>query len=266
MTRAWGREGDLKLVCWGGLNLYPHAHFDEAGPLLAERFHLHVTAVEPPGWTSPPVEPDGYRPSALAASVAPLLAPRGVFVGWSWGATIAAHLGALAPLELAAVVLLDAGYTDLQDDRRFSERSLDELREEFRAVPARFDSWDAYLEVARTRVRTWRPALEERARAAMREEDGAVVPLAESDTIAAAFHGVALEPPSAVLAEIRCPVLLVTASDTVANLGERPLERFRAAVPHAEVVQLDSSHDVLADALEPTLDAVGDFVVRNARA
>jgi pimeloyl-ACP methyl ester carboxylesterase len=223
-----------------------------------------MQAVEPPGWTSPPLEPDGYLPSALAELVRPLLAPRAVFLGWSWGATIGAHLGALAPAELAALVLLDAGYTDFQDQPGFEERSLDELRQEFRTTAPRFDSWDACLEAARARPRTWRPALEARARAGMREEDGAIVQLVAPDTGAAALYGVAVEPPSAVLAGIRCPVLLVVASETVANLGERPLERFREAVPHAEVIALDSGHDVLADALEPTLEAVGDFVTRVA--
>jgi pimeloyl-ACP methyl ester carboxylesterase len=243
----------------------PHAHYDEAGPLLAERFGLHVQAVEPPGWTSPPLEPEAYRPSALAALVTPLLAPRAVFVGWSWGATIGAHLGALAPAELVALVLLDAGYTDLQDEPRFQERSLDDLREEFRAGALRFDSWDAYLEAARARPRVWRPALEARARAGMREEDGAVVQLVDPDTGAAAFYGVAVEPPSEVLARIRCPVLLVVATEMVEQLGERPLERFRTALPQTEVVTLDSGHDLLADAFDETVDAVGAFVMRAAR-
>lgn len=162
-------------------------------------------------------------------------------------------------------MLLDAGYTDLQDDPRFEVRSLDELRQEFRAAALRFDSWDAYLEAARARPRTWRPALEARARAGMREEDGAVVQVVDPGTGAAAFHGVAAEPPSAVLADISCPVLLVVATETVANLGERPLQRFSAAIPHGEVVTLDSGHDLLADARDETLDAVGDFVARAAR-
>jgi pimeloyl-ACP methyl ester carboxylesterase len=230
--------------------------------LLAERFGLHVQAVEPPGWTSPSLAPEDYRPSALAGFVAPLLPPRATFVGWSWGATIAAHLGAQAPDGLAALVLLDAGYSDAQDDPRFQERTVDELREGLSGAAVRYDTWDDYLEDARGRTRTWRPALEARARAAMREDDGAVVPLVAVDTLATAFHGVAVEPPSAVLAGIRSPVLLIAATETLAALGDGPLERFRAAVPHAEVVTLDSGHDLLADALEPTLDAVGDFVTR----
>jgi len=98
----------------------------------------------------------------------------------------------------------------------------------------------------------------------MREDEGALVPLVASDTIAAAFHGVAIEPPSAVLAGIRCPVLLIAASEMVAELGQQPLDRFRVAVPQAEVMELDSGHDLLVDALEPTLTAVGDFAARNA--
>jgi pimeloyl-ACP methyl ester carboxylesterase len=262
LTREWGRDGDAKVVCWGGLNLSAHAHYDEAAPILAQRFGLHVQAVEPPGWTSPPLAPEGYRPSSLGALLPPLLAPRGVFLGWSWGATIGAHLGALGPEALAGLVLLDAGYTDLQDEPRFRERSLDELRDELQAATVRFESWEAYLDAARARARTWRPALEARARAAMCEEDGAVVPLVAPDTLAAGLHGVAVERPSAALGAVRCPLLLVVASETVAQLGEKPLERFRAAVPRAEVITIDSSHDVLADALEPTLDAVGGFVTR----
>jgi pimeloyl-ACP methyl ester carboxylesterase len=228
--------------------------------MLAERFGVHVQAVEPPGWTSPPLTPEGYRPSALARLVAPLLAPRSVFLGWSWGGTIAAHVGALAPEGLAALVLLDAGFTDLQDEPRFSDRSLEELEAEFRASPVRFDSWDDYLTVARERVRTWRPPLEARARAAMREDGGAIVPLVAPETLAAAFHGVAEERPSVALREIRCPVLLVVAEETLAQLGDAPLRRFGSAVPDAEVVALDSSHDLLADALDETVAAVGTFV------
>ena len=259
-TRGWGREGDPRVVCWPGLNLSAHAHFHEAGPLLAERFGLHVVAVEPPGWTTAPLAAEEYRPAALARLVAPLLEPRGVFLGWSWGATIGAHLGALAPTGLAALVLLDAGYTDLQDEPGFRELSLGELRAQFSDF-----SWDEHVAAARARTRSWRPALEARARAAVREQgDGSLVPLVAADTLAAAFQGVAADRPSAALPGVRCPVLLVVASDTVERLGEAPLDRFRAAVSHAEIVTLDSSHDLLADALEPTLAAVGEFMAKVA--
>ena len=253
--REWGTQSEQRVVCWGGLNFSPHAHFDELGPLLADRAGAHVLAIEPPGWTTPPLAADEYRPAALARRAARFLAPRGVFLGWSWGATIGAHVGALAPPGLEALVLLDAGYTDLQDDPDFSKPALEDLRAQLEAF-----SWDDFLAASQARARSWRQALEARARAAVRAEDGALVPVVSADALAASLNGVAAEPPSAVLAGIHCPVLLVAATETLARLGEAPLNRFRAAVPHAEVVRLDSSHDVLADALEPTLVAVVDFL------
>ena len=57
-------------------------------------------------------------------------------------------------------------------------------------------------------------------------------------------------------------MLLVAATETLERLGREPLERFRAAVPHGEVVTVESGHDLLADALDETVAAVGDFVVR----
>jgi len=65
-VREWGHGGDRRVVCWPGLNLPAHAHFDEAAPLLAERFALHVQVVEPPGWTSPPLAAEDDRPTTLA--------------------------------------------------------------------------------------------------------------------------------------------------------------------------------------------------------
>jgi pimeloyl-ACP methyl ester carboxylesterase len=264
-VRTWGKDGDPRVVCWPGLNLYAHAHFDEAGPVWAAQHGLHVIAVEPPGWTSRPLPPDDYLPSALALSAAELLGDGAAFVGWSWGATIGVHLGALAPPGLRALVLLDAGYTDAQDAPDFKERSLDELLSVVRAQDMRFESWDRYLDSARARVGTWRPALEARARAGVREEDGWIVPLLGPEAFAAAGYGVALERPSEALHELRCPVLLVAATATLARLGDGPLERFRDRVPHAEVATVESGHDLLADALGETVDLVGSFLAKTVR-
>jgi pimeloyl-ACP methyl ester carboxylesterase len=261
-VRRWGNDDDPTVVCWPGLNLYAHAQFDEAGPVWAERHGLQVRAVEPPGWTSPPLPAEGYGPRALARLVAPLVAADAAFLGWSWGASIGVHLAALAPPGLRALVLVDAGYTDLQDDPEFQERSIDELLGDLGADEFRFESWDAYLEAARGRVAAWRPALEARARAAMREEDGWIVPRLAPEAFAAALYGVAVERPSEALADIRCPVLLVAATGTLARLGEGPLDRFRDRVPHAEVVTVEGGHDLLADAPEETAELVGSFLAR----
>jgi hypothetical protein len=148
---------------------------------------------------------------------------------------------------------------DVQDQPGFRDRSLEELDAEVRASQAGF-GWDDYLANARGRVRSWRPALEARARAGMHDDGDAIAPLVAPETLAAAFHGVTEERPSVVLGDIRCPVLLVAAEETLAQLGDAPLQRFRAALPDADVVTLASSHDLLADALEETVAAVGAFV------
>jgi hypothetical protein len=55
----------------------------------------------------------------------------------------------------------------------------------------------------------------------------------------------------------KLPILLVTAShnDTAA---ER--DRFRRSVPHAEVRELESGHDLLADAPDETIALVSEWV------
>jgi pimeloyl-ACP methyl ester carboxylesterase len=76
------------------------------------------------------------------------------------------------------------------------------------------------------------------------------------------------ERPSETLARVaaaRLPLLLIVASDTVAtDHGRRALERFRSEVASAEIVELDSGHDLLADAPEKTIDLVARFLTATA--
>jgi pimeloyl-ACP methyl ester carboxylesterase len=261
IVHGWGRAGDPAVVCWPGLSVHAHAHFDEAGPLLAERYGLNVLAVEPPGWTSPAPAAEEYRPSVLAQRALEQV-DSGAFVGWSWGGSIGAHVGALGSERLTGLVLLDAGFTDLQDAPDFEQRGFKDVLAGLRAEEFRFDSWESYFDFARGRVRGWRPQLEARARAAMREEDGWIVPRAAPEAFAGAWVGVAAERPSEALSRIRCPVLVVAATETLERFGEGPLERFRVRVPHAEIVTVESGHDLLADALVQTIDVVGEIMLR----
>jgi pimeloyl-ACP methyl ester carboxylesterase len=241
----------------------------EAGPVWAERYGLRVLAVEPAGWATPALAPEEYRPTALARRIVEQLneldLDRVAYVGRSWGASIGCHLAATAPDRLDALVLLDAGFTDFQDSPRFQgEQDLATMTAEAiaRAVP--FDSWDSYLDSVRPLVRSWRPALEERVRGGMRELGAVIVPVVAPEVMAAAAHGVVIEPPSSTLAalgRLDLPILLLAASDTIGQeWGKRALDRFRAAVPRAEVVTVESGHDLLADAPEQTIRAVGEWV------
>jgi pimeloyl-ACP methyl ester carboxylesterase len=152
----------------------------------------------------------------------------------------------------SALVLLDAGHTDVTLDRTRAE-----LVAEFEADQADFvfESWDGFFEYARERVRSWRPELEPRYRAGMTERAGKIVPLASPRAAAWALHGVAAEPPSSQHRRLSMPVLLVLAR---VREDREARTRFEAAVPHAEVVVLDSGHDIPEDVPHELVELVSD--------
>jgi pimeloyl-ACP methyl ester carboxylesterase len=97
------------LVFWPGLGANADRQVAEVGPLFAER-GLDVLALAPP-WD---LEQDAYLPSRLAdyvLSTAPF--DRFVFMGHSWGGSIGVQLAADRPERLDGLVLLDAGYRDV---------------------------------------------------------------------------------------------------------------------------------------------------------
>jgi pimeloyl-ACP methyl ester carboxylesterase len=237
-------------VFWPGLNPWGDLQLVEVGPLLAER-GFRVVAFAPP-WRD---DPDFQLPSRLAQYIVESLeVDRFAFMGHSWGASIGVHLAANHPHRVEALVLLDAGYTDVPPIE-----SRDELVREFESEQAAFafESWDAYFDWVRTRVRDWRPSLEPRYREGMTEENGRIVPRPSPRAAAWALYGVSVEPPSAELARIEAPVLLILASG---NEDADALERFRQAQPGARVEVVDSGHDIPEDAPEETVRLVTEFL------
>ena len=267
--REWGDPAAPALVFWPGLQLPAHVTLNEHGPELAAATGRRVLAISPPGWETPPLHPDEYLLSALVRSLVAQLdalgLERAAFAGFSWGASLGCHVGATAPERLDALVLLDAGYTDFQDQPGFVEVDLATMtaRTVEQSRQLRWSSWDDCFAFFRPRVREWSAAYERRLREGLREEGGFIVPVVPPEVVAAAAYGVVAERPSETLlplASARVPVLLVVASDTVATEhGRRALERFRSAVPAAEVCELDSGHDLLADAPRETIAAVAAF-------
>jgi pimeloyl-ACP methyl ester carboxylesterase len=255
VTRVWGPGDGKPLVFWPGLNPWGGLQLIEVGPLLAERGFRVVSIAPPGGGETPPLEdPDAYRPTRLAELVVETADAQGfdrfVFMGASWGASIGVHLASAHAARVQALVLLDAGHTDVRLDR-----TRDELVAEFEAEQSdfAFESWEAFLVYARERVRAWRPELEPRYRVGMAERDGKIVPLASARAAAWALHGVAVQPPSSAYRNLTMPVLLVLARD---NEDAAARERFEAAVPHAEVAVLDSGHDIPEDAPRELADLV----------
>jgi pimeloyl-ACP methyl ester carboxylesterase len=264
--REWGDEDARPLLYWHGLNPFGALELNEAGPAWAE-CGFRVLSFAAPGIADPTAfpEPEAYRPTRLADLVVEVAAGLGIdrfaFVGWSWGASIGVHLGARHRDRLDALVLLDAGHTDVPGE---ADQELDAIVAWFTEQHERFrfESWDAFLAAARATRPRWRPALEERLRAGMQETDGAIVARSDRRAAAAAWHGLLQEQPSSThgaLGSGDLPILLVIATE---NDTSAEVERFRAAVPGAEVRRVDSGHDLLADAPEETIRLVADFLLR----
>jgi pimeloyl-ACP methyl ester carboxylesterase len=233
-VHAWGRQDGRPFLCWHGVGLSSRgsAFVAEAAPILAERHGLRVLALEAPGFGhSPPIEPDGYRPQALVDRVPPLLDGLGLdrtaFMGFSWGGDVGCHLAARHPGRLAALVLLDAGYSDRPRDPSLTYEQRLELKT---------------------------------------EESRGIVPTVAPRVVAAIEYGMANAPPSATrprLAASGLPVLLVAAG----HAPEEELARFAADVPQAEMVRVaEAGHDVLADAGPEVVELVGTWLERAWRA
>ncbi|MEN3341705.1 MAG: 3-oxoadipate enol-lactonase [Actinomycetota bacterium] len=262
VVREWGAGDGRPLVFWPGLNPFGALQLNEAGPVWAARGYRVLAVAAPGGGESPPLaDREAYLPTRLARLVLAVADRLGlgafVFVGWSWGASIGVHLAARHSARLRALVLLDAGHTDVE-----LEGTLETLEREFARDQERyaFAGWDEYLDAVRGRARSWRPALEDRFRAGMVERDGSVVPRSDPRAAAWALHGVAAEPPSStheLLGRLDLPILLVLGAE---NDTAREAAHFRAAVPHAAVSSMRSGHDLLADAPDETANLVGDWL------
>jgi len=271
--RQWGAASAQPLLYWPGLNPFSALELIEAGPVWADEYGFRIIAFSGPGLgESPPLTgPDAYRPTRLAALVVraldALALDRVAFVGFSWGATIGAHLAASSPQRLAALVLLDAGYSDRLDKAGFSARSLVEVEAEARAQQEqfRFADWQTFIDTMSARPH-WRVALEDRFRAGMREVGGEIVARSDAAAAAAALHALELEPTAALLpalAQAGLPILLLVSDQAIGRdaSAREGLERFRAALPGATVERVEGAgHDLLADAPEPTISLVARWL------
>jgi pimeloyl-ACP methyl ester carboxylesterase len=225
-VRSWGDERGRAVLYWHGVGFRSRGGetLGEAGPQLARNHGLRVLALDSPGFGgSPALPPERYHPHALAdlvpAALDALELGRAAFMGFSWGGDVGCHAAARHPDRIAALVLLDAGYSDPP-----------------------FDASVPYEQVlARNRE------------LALGMEDPAVDPA----VVAAVEHGIAQALPSTTRARLSLPVLLVVP----ANVGEHELAPFRADVPHADVIRLDTPrHDVLAGGGAESVRAVGGWL------
>jgi pimeloyl-ACP methyl ester carboxylesterase len=262
--REWGEADGLPLLYWHGLNPFGALELNEAGPAWAAD-GFRVVAFAAPGIADTNALDGlaGYRPTALADLVVEaadaMQLERFAFVGWSWGASIGVHLGVRYASRLCAVVLLDAGHTDIPGD---PERTLEDVLADLgdRQERYRFQTWEDFFAEARRSRPKWRPALEERLRAGMRESERGIVANSDRRAAAAAWYGLLQQQPSTThgeLGRLDVPILLVVASG---NDTTEELDRFRRLVPRADACELESGHDLLADAPDETIALVSEWL------
>jgi pimeloyl-ACP methyl ester carboxylesterase len=249
-------------------------HVGEVADALAERYGVRVIAPDFPGFgrSSEPSGPHQMTPPALALLIRELLdalsLERVTLQGLSWGATVACHVAARYADRLAAVVLLDAGHSDAQDDPVFeahlsAEERLASVRRD--AADFTFPSLDAALAMAREGAARWTSALEIAWRTNLTMLDGHVVLTVDPAVYAAALQGFVDHPPSATwpaIAAAGVPVLLVLASQPPErrDFQQRCAHRFAAALPAADVRWVDSPHDVVSGLGAELATLVGDWL------
>jgi pimeloyl-ACP methyl ester carboxylesterase len=253
------------------------AWIGEVATNLAER-GCRVVAVDGPGFgESPPLPPERYTVPELAGLLwevtERLEVERPVFVGHSWGGTIAVRAAADRPSDVAALVLLDSGHVDYADvpgsnPRATFEERVEAMREQIHPV----SGFDALTEELAAEVRRpVTPALLEALRGGIRERsDGSVEPIVTPETRAAAMQGAVAERPTEswpVLADAAVPVLLLLATEPedARARNEAAADRFRAAIPQAEIRFCEGwGHDLIADGGPALADLVGDWLRTNA--
>jgi pimeloyl-ACP methyl ester carboxylesterase len=261
-VREWGEPGSPTVFFWHALGTVTSgAYAAELAPALVDEGFRVVSPDGPGHGDSAPLAPERYRLQSLVELVGELLdelgVERTVFVGHSWGAMIGAHFAAAHPERVRALVLLDAGYADPQEQPGFDpDATPAALRERAHAMLAvRWTDWSAFFADARDGIPRWTPDLADVFRAGVTEENGGLRPAVEPDARAAAisalyFDGTMSETWPA-LAASGIPLLLLVATEPQDQEAFRTsaCARFKAAVPHAVVRRVEGArHDLLVDA------------------
>ena len=268
--REWGEPEGNPLLFWHALGDHNNLQLLEAGPILARDYGLRILAVDAPGFGgSPRVADEGYEIPALIDLTARLLDELRLeavaWMGSSWGASLAVHFTVAHPGRVAALVLLDGGYSDVAGG---NARTREEERAHWRGQPElfAFPDWESMLAEARQYFRRWTPGIEAMNRASYREDGGRVVSIMGPDVYSAAIHGIRTSPPSQAheqLSRTGVAVLLLAATLPEEQEPERAAarERFAALVPQAEIrVVPDLPHFVLEDKPVEAAQAVGDWL------
>lgn len=253
-VHLWGPDDGVPVLFWHAVGAVASGLYatELAEPLTDAGFRL--IAPDGPGFGGSPLLPEErYAMPALVELVGGLLDRLGVdraaFVGHSWGGTIGVHAAAALPDRIAAVALLDAAYADPSQLPSRAEL-LAASRE--RLAQWRFPDEEAAREHLVENVLEYRASFFAVCRAALRDQDGELVPVTTPEARARALGGIVDWPATRThpaLAASGVPVLVLVAGQPPEAEQHADLERFTATVPQAEIRRMDDcGHDLIADA------------------
>jgi pimeloyl-ACP methyl ester carboxylesterase len=271
-VREWGADKSRKLLFWHALGPSGsgEAIVEVAPPLVARGFD--VLAVDGPGFgASPTLPPHRYELGPLMELVdglaEELALDRFVFMGHSWGGSIAVHYAALRPERVEALVLLDSGHIDygtLPDVE--TERPLEAWVEDARARPWHWPTEQAFADELAASVQRWSPDLLQAHLAGLHRDNGELVG-SSPEARGAAFRGLAVARQSDAWPRIRdaeIPVMLLLATlPPHVDVNERLVSAFVQALPNADVHWVaNAGHGLLADAGPSLGDHIGDWLAK----
>ena len=94
-------------------------------------------------------------------------------------------------------------------------------------------------------------------------DEFAAADFADPAVVAAGFHGARAEPPLDALPGVAgagVPILLLAGAEPLLERRERDLDEFRRLVPTADVRSIQGGHNLLEDAPDETIRAIGDWL------
>ena len=269
-VRRWGPEDGQPLLFFHSLGPAASGALIEVGlgPLVDGG--VAVAAPDMPGFgESPPLPADAYevvRLAELGAALADRLGwERFALGGHSWGGAVAVHLAAAQHRRIRALVLVDSGHVDYADDPNADlDKSLEQLIEESEAKRIRARdranvAGDLELEIDDPVVDSFMAGLMDDG------QGGLITRTLGSSRGAATYHLMRSQQSAqwAAIAAAAIPTLLLLATEppTAREANEAAAERFREAVPQADVRFVEgATHSLITDTREEFGETVREWL------
>jgi pimeloyl-ACP methyl ester carboxylesterase len=255
-VRRWGTSGDPLLFLHSLGPASSAAFFGlGAGPLVDAGYTIAAPDLPGFGGSPPLTDSAAYDVGAMAAMTWDLADRLGwdrlVLVGHSWGGAIACHAAAAEPGRVEALVLVDSGHLDYaQAPGADLDASLDEMVEQSERQRLRLPDRAAVADLIEVDVDD---VLVDAFLEGMVEDDAGLVSATPGIARGPALYHLTRAKQSRtwpVIASNGIPTLLLLATEPeqARLLNEEGAERFRAAVPHADIRFVPgATHSLISD-------------------